>query len=149
MAKRVPVLRGESSPHYESPDLTVTLDAAALANRIGKAVAEHHREAISRGQKASGGPQRPLGPREAAKAARGKRHDERGMGIKGALPDSVEHTTGRGDLRATFEVAPGAVFGPWLERESARRVEYFYADGDVEDILDAVISDDLKRQGFQ
>ena len=149
MAKRVTVLRPESTPAYQSPDLTVTLDAAAIATRVSKAVAQRHREAIRSGDKASGGPQRPLGPKERSRAARGKRDDDRGMGSKGAFPASIRSTKGRGDLKSFTTVAADAFFDEWQGREAARGAEYFDVDGMVEEIVDAELEAELKRQGFQ
>lgn len=148
MARKIRIIRPASEPGYKAEDLTVELDAGKLVTEIAKAVAEHHREAIADGKKASGGPQKPLGPDEARKAAKGKRSKERGMGTKGALPGYIRSTKGRAPLQATATVAPVAFYDAWLDREKARGVEYLFEDGDVDELVDELVEAELKRQGF-
>ena len=148
MPKRITILRGVNEPGYRSDETEVTLDAAGLVNEITKRVAEHHREAIKAGEKASGGKQKPLSPEELRKAKRGKRSPTRGLGVKEVLPEYIHTTKARGDLRATAQVAPVAFYDYWLVREHGRGVEYLFDDGDVDEVVEAVIEQELKRQGF-
>ena len=148
MPKRITILRGVNEPGYRSDEIEVTLDAGALVNAVTKAVAEHHRKAIRAGEKASGGKQKSLSPEELKKARKGKRSATRGLGVKEVLPEYLHATKARGDLRATAQVAPVAFYDYWIEREHGRGVEYFYDDGDVDQVVEQVIEDELKRQGF-
>ena len=149
MPRQVPVLRPERSSDYESDELTITLDAAAITKALTAAVAKHHREAIASGQLPSGGSQRALGPDERARAGQGKRSPRRGMGQEGRFVKSIGSQSSRGDLKATGAVAADPYFDDWQERERSRGVEYFEADGDVEDVVDAVLEAELKRMGFR
>ncbi len=148
MPKKVRVLRPEKSKSYTADELTVTLDAKALAKNVAKTVAKHHRKAIRAGQRPSGGTQRALSPEERERAGAGKRSPRRGMGQEGRFPASIDSQARGGDLRASGEVAAVPFFDDWQQREHARGVEYFEADGDVDKLVDEVIEAELKRQGF-
>jgi hypothetical protein len=149
MPKRIQVLRAASEPGYQAEGLTVTLDSKGLAGRIAEAVAEHHRKAIRAGQKPSGGSQRALSSDERERASRGKRSRVRGMGSDGAFPASIEATRPRGgDVRAEASVAADAFFDEWQEAEDGRGVEYLEIEGDVDELVDRLLEDELKRQGF-
>lgn len=149
MSKRVQVLRAASESGYQAEGLTVEFDARRLAKRLAEAVAEHHRKSIESGQKPSGGRQRALSSDEAQRAARGKRSRVRGMGSDGAFPASIGTARPRGGaVRAEASVAADAFFDEWQEAEDGRGVEYLEVEGDVDDLVDRLLEDELKRQGF-
>ncbi len=144
MAKQT-ILRGEKSATYTSDSLTADLEPDKLATSIAQAVALHHQLAIRSGKKPSGGRQKPLGPDERRRAQKGKRDDDRGMGTKGAFPDSIGSTKARGRTKASAEVAAAPFFDEWQERERSRGVEYLETDGDVDELVDAMILADLEK----
>ncbi|MEL6705770.1 MAG: hypothetical protein AAFP15_16000 [Bacteroidota bacterium] len=145
-AKRTRVLRQQRTKNLESDGLTVELDVAGTTQRVAEAVAKHHREAIAAGDKPSGGPQRPLGRDQARRAAKGQRNPERGMGTQGRFAASIR--TGRkprGTTKATSTVAGDAFFDVFLGQEDRRGVEYLSTSGDVERIVDRVLTDELNK----
>lgn len=147
MAK-ITVLRGASTPAYQADAIAIDLDVSDLAEEIGNAVAEHHREAISSGRRSSGGPQRPLGPDERKRAQKGKRNAERGMGGAGRFPGSIGASTTNGKTRATATISADAFFDDWQEAEASRGVEYLEVDGDVDAAVDTLIDADMRKRGL-
>ncbi|MEL6706275.1 MAG: hypothetical protein AAFP15_18560 [Bacteroidota bacterium] len=145
-AKRTRVLRQQRTKNLESDGLTVELDVAGTTQRVAEAVAKHHREAIEAGRKPSGGPQRPLGRDQARRAAKGQRNPERGMGKQGRFAASIR--TGRkprGATLATGTVAGDAFFDTFLAQEDRRGVEYLTTDGEVSELIDKVMAEELDR----
>lgn len=148
MARNVTVLEGARTRAYSADQIKVTLDASGLAKRIGEAVAERTREAIRSGEEPSGKAQRTLGPGERSRAARGKRSAVRGMGSEGRFPASIGSTSSGDATKAHADVAADPFFDEWQEREASRGVEYFDADGDIEELVERCIEQDLKDNGW-
>ncbi len=128
--------------------MVVAFDLDATASRVGLAVAKHHREAIAAGREPSGGSQRSLSPEERKRAAQGKRSSARGGGQEGRFIKSIGSTASGGDLKASSDVAADPFFDDFQAREASRGVEYLETDGDVDELVEQLLDDELKRQGF-
>ncbi len=131
------VIRRSSSSGYKADEHTVEFDSGTLAYDLAQAVAEAHRQAIRSGQEANGGSQRPLrDPRSDA--------GPRGVGTEGRFVGSITTSQRpRNELRASVEIGADPYFDPWLEREANRGVEYFFVDGEVDYLVDTMISESL------
>lgn len=145
---RIAVIRPSNTTEYRTNGHAVEFNAARVVNAVTKAVAAHHREAIQAGDKASGGSQERLGPTNRKRAGKGLRNAERGMGTEGKLPGFIRTTKGRGVVVSTARVSPVQFYDIWLHQEATRGVHYFYADGDVDDVVGKVLAAELKTSGL-
>lgn len=104
-----------------SAGFAIELDPVALCDAMSRALLDHHREALSTGQRPDGGgPQKPLGRRALADPDRESAN--RGYNT-GLLADELRRTAITSDgLTATCRILPPTVRNAYVAKEAARGV---------------------------